>query len=195
MPVTLIKTAWTEGNLEFRDNSGNIICVFKSATRELEFPSGALLDLSAATGLVTFAAGEILAADLGDAILTGLKAAVVADVNIAGGIALVHRVLVPSGANGDVDVVLTHKSRVLDAWVVMKGAGTVGSTLTVKNLATAITDALSVAASGDKAIVKFTTIDDAQHEIAAAGTLRVSKASTGGDFPGAEVYVSAIRVA
>jgi hypothetical protein len=119
----------------------------------------------------------------------------VADAAVQGGVPIVFRHTLTSGANGDQDIVVTPKVRVIDAWLVMKGAGTAGCLVTVKNGATAITAALDVAASLDKAIVRFASIDDAQQEIAAGGTLRVSKASTGGDFPGAELYVQALHVA
>ncbi len=215
MPVTLIKTKWNAGNLEILDNSGNVIATLDSANRKVTIPSGSKFDLSAATGLLVLAAGEIVATDLATdsvetakikalavteaklalASLTGLVAAVVADGNVIGGIKLTHRVLLASGANADVDVTLTHKSRVIHAWLVMKGAGTTGSIVTVKNVTTAITEAIDVAAASDKDERPFLSIDDAQHEIAAAANLRVSFASTGGDFPGAEVYVDVLRVA
>lgn len=119
----------------------------------------------------------------------------VADAAVQGGVPIVFRLALTSGANGDQDIVVTPKVRVIDAWLVMKGAGTAGCLVTVKNGATAISNALDVSASLDKALVRFSAIDDAQHEISAGGTLRVSKASTGGDFPGAELYVLALHVA
>ena len=119
----------------------------------------------------------------------------VADAAVQGGVPIVFRHTLTSGANGDQDIVITPKVRVIDAWLVMKGAGTAGSTVTVKNGATAITEALDVSAKLDKDLVRFASIDDAQQEITAGGTLRLSKASTGGDFPGAEVYVLALHVA
>lgn len=119
----------------------------------------------------------------------------VANAAVQGGVPIVFRHTLTSGANGDQDIVVTPKVRVIDAWLVMKGAGTAGSVVTVKNGATAITEALDVSAKLDKAKVQFDSIDDAQQEITAGGTLRLSKASTGGDFPGAEVYVLALHVA
>ena len=119
----------------------------------------------------------------------------VADAAVQGGVPLVFRLTLTAGANGDQDITVTPKIRVTDAWLVMKGAGTAGCLVTVKNGATAITEALDVAASLDKALVRFASIDDAQQEISAGGTLRVSKASTGADFPGAELYVLALHVA
>lgn len=142
-----------------------------------------------------FAAGAIDADILKPATLDGANAKVVANVNVIGGQLLVHTVLVPSGANGDVDVVLTHKTRVVDYVATMKGAGTAGSALTVKNGANAIGVTHDVSAAADQDVVRATKIDDARHEVAASGTLRVTKASTGGDFPGAEVTVYGYRVA
>lgn len=118
-----------------------------------------------------------------------------ANVNVVGGIPLVFRTLIASGADGDVDIVSTHKIRVIDAWAVLKGAGTAGCVLTLKNGTNAVSDAVDVSAGGDRDKFHVGEIDDAQHEIAAAGTIRWTKASTGGDFPGAEAYVMAIRVA
>lgn len=135
------------------------------------------------------------AVSLGDAVLSGAEAKVVADKNVIGGIPVVHRIAVAGGADGDDDVTLTHKSRVIDAWMVLKGAGTAGSLITVKNVANAISEAVDINAGLDKAIFHITEIDDGQHEIAAGTVLRVSHASTGGDCPGVEVYVLCIRVA
>jgi hypothetical protein len=44
MPVTLIKTAWNAGNLDFQDSSGSIIATFDSANRKLNLPSGSTLE-------------------------------------------------------------------------------------------------------------------------------------------------------
>ncbi len=128
--------------------------------------------------------------------LTGtVSVPTVASASVVGGLPLVFPLTVSSGANGDQDITVTPKIRVIKAWLVMKGAGTAGSAVTVKNGATAITEALDVSAAIDKAVVDFVSIDDAQMDIAAAGTLRISHASTGGDFPGAELYVQALHVA
>lgn len=115
----------------------------------------------------------------------------------AGGVAEIFRTTIPSGANGDTDITLDtgHKIRVLDAGLVLKGAGTAGSTVTLKSTATAISDVIDVSAGGDKAVFRPSTIDDSSFEIAGGGKLRWSHASTGGDFPGAEAWVLAVRVA
>ena len=118
-----------------------------------------------------------------------------ADAAVQGGVPLVFRLTLTSGADGDQDITVTPKIRVIDTVIVLKGAGTAGSLVTVKNGATAISNAVDVSAGLDKALFRISSIDDAQQEISAGGILRLSKASTGGDFPGAEVYVYALHVA
>lgn len=145
--------------------------------------------LHAPLGLATTTAGAVAAAQIAANSLNGTQAANVADVNVIGGEVLIHRIAA-AALTGDVDVVLTHKSRVVDVWCVATAAGGAADTITVKNGANAITDAIDLNVS-DKVIVRAATIDDAQHEIAAGGTLRVSGASG----VTAVVYVMVIRVA
>ncbi len=128
-----------------------------------------------------------------DGALTGTKVGTVADANVVGGIPLLYRIDVAAGANGNVDVVVTHKIRVINAWLVLRGAGVASATLQVKNGASAITDAMAASGS-DKAVVRAAQLDDAAWEIAAAGTLRVTGAG-GASMPDATVFVEAIRVA
>lgn len=142
-----------------------------------------------AANAVTEAKIEVGAAGAG---LTGLVAKFVANANVIGGLEVIHRVDIAAGALADTDVVLTHKTRVIDAWLVLRGAGVSTTTLQVKNGATAITDAMAASGS-DKAIVRATSIDDAQWEISAGGTLRITSA-TGASQPDATVYVRGIRV-
>ncbi len=114
-----------------------------------------------------------------------------ADANVIGGIPVLHRIDLAAGALGNTDVVLTHKTRVVDAWLVLRGAGVATTTLQVKNGANAITDAMAASGS-DQALVRAATIDDSQHEIAAGGTLRVTSA-TGGRFRRCSSAASDIR--
>lgn len=125
--------------------------------------------------------------------LTGRAVGNNANGNVIGDIPVLHRVIIAAGALGDTDVVLTHKTRVIDAWLVLTGAGVATTTLQVKNGASAITDAMAASGS-DTAVVRCATINDANHEIAAAGTLRVTSA-TGATQPDAIVYVLGVRVA
>lgn len=125
--------------------------------------------------------------------INGRVMASVADDNVIGGVPLLHRIDITAGALGDTDVTLTHKTRVIDAWLVLRGAGVATTTLQVKNGNNAITDAMAASGS-DTDLVRAASIDDANHEIAAAGTLRVTSL-TGAGQPDATVYVLGIRVA
>lgn len=49
MPVTNVKSQWTEGNLNFCDKDGNIIFTLDGTNRKLSVPSGATLDISSLT--------------------------------------------------------------------------------------------------------------------------------------------------
>ena len=127
--------------------------------------------------------------------LTGLIAALVADANVIGGLMVVHRILLASGADADVDVLLTHKTRIIDAVFTLKAAGTAGSTIGIENVTTAISDVIDVSSGADLDVFRPITMDDAQIEIAAATNLRIAYASSGADFPGAEGYIIGMRVA
>ena len=126
-------------------------------------------------------------------LLTGAHVANGAAANVIGAVPVLHRIDITAGALADTDVILTHKTRIIDAWLVLRGAGVSSTTLQVKNGADAITDAMAASGS-DKAVVRCAQIDDAFHEIAAAGTLRVTSA-TGATQPDATVYVLGVRVA
>lgn len=131
---------------------------------------------------------------LADAALTGTKVATVADANVVGGVPVLHRIDIADAATGDVDVVLTHKTRVVEVWAVKTAAaGAAANTVQVKSTAAVITDAMSINIA-DTLIVRAASIDDANHEIAAAGILRVSRVKAGGNAA-CIVYVLGIRVA
>lgn len=146
-----------------------------------------------ATDIVVIRTSPVTLNAVADGALTGTKVGTVANANVVGGISVLHRIDIAAGALGDTDVVVTHKTRVIDAWLVLRGAGVATTTLQVKNGANAITDAMA-ASGADKALVRAASIDDAQHEIAAGGTLRVTSA-TGATQPDATVYVLGVRVA
>lgn len=136
---------------------------------------------------------------LNAATMTGADAAVVADDNLVGGIPVVHRLSIANQASGNVDYVLTHKTRVIDVWVVKTGADGHESedTITVQNGANAITNAMAIGQPNDTGITRAANINDANHDIAAAGTLRVAvvRGSGGGNDTACEVYVMGLRVA
>lgn len=165
---------------------------------KLEFEAGYIVvttehGASLRVPISNFLSGSIALTDLVAAILDGTAAKVVADDNVIGGIPLVHRVDLAAGALASTDVVLTHKTRVIDAWVVLTGAGVATTIVTIKNTADAITDGMDVSGS-DTDLVRAANIDDAHHEIAAGGKLRV-QTETGATQPDCTVYVLGVRVA
>jgi hypothetical protein len=89
---------------------------------------------------------------------------------------------------------LPAKMRLVDAWVVMKGAGTAGGTVAVTDGTNVIVTAIVVAAAGDKDIVRAAEIDDVYHVLEEGAAIEVDTVSTGGDFAGAFVYVVLQRV-
>jgi hypothetical protein len=145
------------------------------------------------TDIVITRSSAVVLNAVADGALTGTKAATVGNSNVVGGLEVIHRIDIVADALGDTDVVLTHKSRVIDAWLVLRGAGVSTTTLQVKNGTNAITDAMAASGS-DKALVRAASLDDAAWEIAAGGTLRVTSA-TGATQPDATVFVRCIRVA
>ena len=119
----------------------------------------------------------------------------VADANVIGGLPQIFRIDTAGGATANTDVTVTHKIRVIDVWVVNTGAGTAGDTIEVGDGTNNITNAIDIN-NVDMTIGRAGTIDNAFHEIAASGTLRVTETDGGGtDSPSTIVYVSAIRVA
>lgn len=63
MPVTKVKTSWESGNLNFLDDSGNIICTLDSDNRKMSFPSGSTFEIG--TGAtVAMLDGALAAADV-----------------------------------------------------------------------------------------------------------------------------------
>ena len=144
---------------------------------------------------------SIPAASITDGILTGAKVATTAAANVVGGIPVLHVYeLATTGATTtNTDITLTHKTRILDAWVVKTSAAAANNdtnTVQVLNATNAITDAVSIQNKADTDIVRFTKINDANYEVAAAGTLRVARAlASASDNNACQVYVLGIRVA
>lgn len=134
-------------------------------------------------------------AKIAAASLTGLVCKVVANANVIGGIPVIHRIDMAGGATATVAVLLTHKTRVLDVIVKNKGLGTAGDTITVKNVADPITDAIDIN-DADKTISRAGTIDDAFEDIAAGTNLNITETDGGGnDSPACTVTIIGIRVA
>ena len=170
------------------------------ALSPLSISYGAVGDMAAAGGAAANAAGVSSKVSRTDHVhalsLDGTEIKNVANAGTTAGIGLLRHITIASGANGNVDVVLDRKERIVDAWTVMAGAGTAGATLVLKNGTTnAITDTIDLSAKSAKDLTRFTTLDATYQDVASSGTLRATKASTGGDFGGCELYVLSVPVA
>lgn len=137
---------------------------------------------------VTQAKIEVGAAGAG---LTGLVTKFVASGNVIGGIPVVHHMLVVAGANGNTDITLTHKTRIVD--VIVHPRTTVASAVcTVKNVANTITNAIA----GDTAGKATHATDIAvAYDTIAAGTVLRATFSGGATQPDCDVYVIGFRTA
>lgn len=101
---------------------------------------------------------------------------------------------VDSAAATTTNVTLTNGVRVIDARGAKNGAGGGGETVQVLNAGNAITNAHD-ANVADNAAVRLTggtdTVDDAQHEIAGGGTLRVT--TVGAGTSAVDIFVLGVR--
>lgn len=139
--------------------------------------------------------GSSGAVSLAAADLTGAHMAVNAAANVIGSAEVVHRIVVPAGTTGNVDVTLTHKTLVTDCWLYKTtAAGGGAGTIQVFNGASAISSAMSIDIN-DKVIARTTEIDDAANEIAAAGTLRITRTRTASTSEACVVFVKGLRIA
>lgn len=91
---------------------------------------------------------------------------------------------------GDMDTIMPNKVRVIDVWAVGTAAGAAADTIIVKNLTAVISSTLDMNIA-DTTVARATTLNDANWDIAAGGTLRVSGASA----VNAAVFVKCILVA
>ena len=71
--IANVTSEWVDGDLYFYDKSKNEIFHIDAQNRKMVFPSGSNLDLDAATGILSVAAGEFSAADLAAGSVTPLK--------------------------------------------------------------------------------------------------------------------------
>ena len=130
---------------------------------------------------------------LEDDSLAGDKVADVADDNATAGVMVVHVINIAGSGDADEDIVVADKCEVVRIDGRLDGAGTAGSTLTIKNGSNAISDALDLSSGGDTDVFAANELDDDYTVIAAGGTLRATIASTGGDFPPAKVFVTCVK--
>ena len=148
------------------------------------------------TGVTAIGAGKVTLAMHEAASLDGTAVKVVAAENVIGGIPVVHVVDVGDVATGDTTVVLTHKTRIYDVVAIKQGAAgdNASNVLTVKNVATAITNAMDMNVA-DKTVVRAGTIDDAQWEVAAGANLVLSHVKAGSNSPAYTAFIYGVRVA
>ncbi len=127
------------------------------------------------------------------AFLAGFHVATVADDNKVGGIPVLHRVDI-ADASGDTDVVLTHKTRIVDVWLRSSGIGAHGTDdhVQVFNGANAVTNEIAKTATVNS-VVHASTINPTYEEIAAGGTLKVTAVKS--TNVACTVYVLGVRVA
>lgn len=86
-----------------------------------------------------------------------------------------------SGSNGNTDIIMPFKVRVLDAYVIQQAATVATETAQVFNGANAISSTMALSGA-ITTVARATTINSAYWEVAAGGTLRVTTA-TGASQP------------
>lgn len=109
-----------------------------------------------------------------------------------GFIPVMLRLTTAANATNSVSLTMERKFTVVDAHAILVGAdGTASDTYQVFNGSSAITDAISIASADDRDIVRAGEINDANMEIAADGTLKVTVTDGGStDVPALHVYVT-----
>jgi hypothetical protein len=99
----------------------------------------------------------------------------------------------PAMANGNTDLVIPYKARILDAYVIQQEAAMTSGVVRVYNGANAVSSTMSTAAA-DTTIARATTIDEAYYDVAAGGTLRITS-SGGATQPKCLVVVEGVLMA
>lgn len=137
---------------------------------------------SSGVGTTQLAAGAVTEPKLvpgsSSAGITGLAAKFVADANVIGGMGLIHRIAV-ADSSGDTDVVFTHKTMIIKAWIRNAGSAahaTLDTLRLVNGTGTNYITAATPKTATVNAVVDFATLDETYCTIAAGGTLRVTAA-------------------
>lgn len=150
---------------------------------------------SAGTGIVMRTGDKLLLYCDGTDVIRVLNPAnIVTDVNIKGEMMVIHRIDVVDAATGNIDVILDDLTRIIDVWLVKTGgAGGASDTIQVLETGNAITNAMDINVA-DQTIVRASTIDDAEWEIPAGGTLRVTRTKVSAANVACTVFVKGIRI-
>ena len=124
------------------------------------------------------------------AVVNAAKADTYVPEDIQAGMPVLHVFSMAGGATATRTIATQQKITVVDAWVVLKGLGTAGDTIEVKNAGgTAITDAMDIN-DADQTVSRAGTINDAARVVAAAANLQCTETDGGGaDSPACDVYV------
>ena len=112
---------------------------------------------------------------------------------VDGGIPVLFRTALADAATADYSITVPWAVRVVDFWIVKTaGNGAASNTVQLKSGANAITNSLD-ANVVDTTMVRASTIDDARHELAAGGELRVTNTKSGGNAA-AIAYTLCVRI-
>ncbi|MBT9164018.1 MAG: hypothetical protein DDT23_00007 [candidate division WS2 bacterium] len=142
------------------------------------------------------APGAVTESRIAPASLTGTVAAVVANANVIGGLLVLHRIDCPDVAQNN-DIILTHRTRLIDAWGLNIGAAAHATvdTWQVFSGPNAVSDIVTKTAVVN-AVRRISTINPVHHEIPVGGILRIAVAKGVGTLNAAvTVYVLGVRVA
>lgn len=156
-------------------------------------PFGSNTNAAAAGDFTLDAAG---ASTIG-AVVNGARVANVADANLVGGSPVLHQFAIANQASGNLDWALTHKTKIVDAWIIKGAAGhATEDTIKLQNVTTDASDALAMGATAS-ALKRFVQIVPAQQTIAAGANLRavLVRGAGGGNNTECTLYVLGVRVA
>lgn len=117
----------------------------------------------------------------------------VAENQVTPGIRVQWMFALPAMANGNTDLVIPYKARIIDAFVIQQEGAMTSGVVRVYNGSNAISSTMSTAAA-DTTMARATTIDDAYCDIAAGGTLRITS-SGGATQPKCLVLVEGVLMA
>ena len=195
-PTNLVTTAAGDaaGDLIYRDAGTTFERLAKgTAGQVLAMNAGATApEWASVSSDVTMAAGGAMTVGR---VLDGSNSADTLSGSVVGATPVLFRKTWTGGATANFDVVVTNKILVTDFWVHLKGLGTAGDTIQLKNTGDAISNAVDIN-DADQTISRAGTLDDSYTTILAGGTLRLTVTDGGGaDVPGGEAYVLAINVA
>lgn len=139
------------------------------------------------------AAGSVTGAKLAANIIDDSKVVKTTSGNVLGTVPVIFRQDFAAGANADATIVVTDKMLVIDAWLVLTGAGVATEVVTLKNGASAMATALA-ASGADGTVARAVTWVTAQRTLNAGASLVISP-GTGASQPNMSVFVECMPTA